>query len=120
MKDWMGVTKLKLNPDKTKVSVLGPYCLYGHRCSLILDGVALPSLLLNKQLVAVFRSAFYQICLVGQLQPYLAKKDLATVTHALVPTRLDNCNALYVGLPLETSQKLKLVQTFCTAVDASQ
>ncbi|XP_067320958.1 uncharacterized protein [Anolis sagrei] len=42
--------------------------------------------------------------------PALLKSDLATVVHALVTSRLDYCNALYVGLPLKTARKLQLVQ----------
>ncbi|KAF7252798.1 Endothelin receptor type B [Varanus komodoensis] len=36
---------------------------------------------------------------------------LATVTQALVTSRLDFCNVLYVGLPLKTVRILQLVQT---------
>ncbi|XP_062830407.1 uncharacterized protein LOC134297289 [Anolis carolinensis] len=56
------------------------------------------------------RRAFAQLRLVCQLRPYLGKSDLATVVHALVTSRLDYCNALYVGLPLKTARKLQLVQ----------
>ena len=45
-----------------------------------------------------------------QLRPFLEMSDLATVTHALVTSRLDYCNALYVGLPLKSVRKLQLVQ----------
>lgn len=39
---------------------------------------------------------------------FLEKKDLATVTHALVALRLDYRNVLCMGLPLEMAQFMKL------------
>ena len=36
--------------------------------------------------------------------------DLATVTHALVTSRLGYCNVLYMELPLESARKLQWVQ----------
>ena len=35
---------------------------------------------------------------------------LTTLVHALVISRLDHCNALYVGLPLRLLRKLQVVQ----------
>ena len=35
---------------------------------------------------------------------------LNTLVHALVVSRLDYCNALYVGLPLRLMRKLQMVQ----------
>ncbi|KAF7237429.1 Motile sperm domain-containing protein 1 [Varanus komodoensis] len=77
-------------------------------CSL---GVLLdPELSLEAQVTAVARSAFFQLRLIHQLRPYLENDCLATVTHALVTSRLDFCNALYVGLPLKTVWILQMVQ----------
>ena len=53
---------------------------------------------------------FYQLLLVHQLWPLLDKDSLAMVEQALVTSRLDYCNALYVRLPLRLLQKLELVQ----------
>ena len=36
------------------------------------------------------------------------------MTHALVPSQLDYCNALSVGLPFEGAQKLQCVQNTLT------
>ena len=58
----------------------------------------------------VAQSAFYQLRLVAQLRPYLDRDNLVSVVHALVTSKLDYCNALYVGLPLKTVRKLQLVQ----------
>nr|GFC43941.1 hypothetical protein [Tanacetum cinerariifolium] len=78
----------------------------------------LTELLLDSQVAAVARGAFAQLRLVRQLRPYLDRADLATVTHALVTSRLDYCNALYVGLPLKTVRKLQLVQNAAARVVA--
>ncbi|XP_067329759.1 discoidin, CUB and LCCL domain-containing protein 1-like isoform X1 [Anolis sagrei] len=48
--------------------------------------------------------------LARRLAPYLSRDDLATVIQATVISRLDYCNALYIGLPLSVIRKLKLVQ----------
>ncbi|KAF7254422.1 hypothetical protein EYD10_00127 [Varanus komodoensis] len=98
---WMRANKLKLNPDKTEV-------LWDKVRSL---GVLLdPELSLEAQVTAAARSAFLQLRLIHQLCPYLEFDCLATVTHALVTSRLDFCNALYMGLPLKTVRILQLVQ----------
>lgn len=65
-----------------------------------------PALLLDKQEVAVTRRVFFQLWLVRQLQPFQEKKDLATITHAQVTSRLAYC----VRLPFETSRKFNLMQ----------
>ena len=42
--------------------------------------------------------------------PYLDVGALTTLVHALVISRLDHCNTLYVGLPLRLMRKLQVVQ----------
>ncbi|KAF7238096.1 hypothetical protein EYD10_15124 [Varanus komodoensis] len=93
------------------------YQLLGEKNSMMQQlakkslGVLLdPELSLEAQVTAVARSAFLQLRLINQLRPYLEYNCLATVTHALVTSRLDFCNALYVGLPLKTVWILQLVQ----------
>ncbi|KAF7246017.1 putative RNA-directed DNA polymerase from transposon BS [Varanus komodoensis] len=121
---WMRANKLKLNPDKTEVLLVGGSGLGMGDLGLVLNGVALPlrdrvrslgvlldpELSLEAQVTAVARSAFLQLRLIHQLHPFLENDCLATVTHALVTCRLDFCNALCVGLPLKTVQILQLVQ----------
>uniref|UniRef100_A0A2D4FU67 Uncharacterized protein n=1 Tax=Micrurus corallinus TaxID=54390 RepID=A0A2D4FU67_MICCO len=63
-------------------------------------GVLLNSQLkLEHHLSAVTRGIFAQVRLVHQLRPYLDREALLTVTHALVTSRRDYCNALYLVLP---------------------
>uniref|UniRef100_A0A803TBL4 Reverse transcriptase domain-containing protein n=1 Tax=Anolis carolinensis TaxID=28377 RepID=A0A803TBL4_ANOCA len=121
---WMRANKLKLNPDKTEVLQVSRSTDRGIGWLPVLDGVALPlkaqvrslgvlldsSLSLDAQVSAVAGRAFAQLKLVHQLRLYLEKSGLTTVVHALVTSRMDYCNALYVGLPLKTVRKLQLVQ----------
>ncbi|KAF7242353.1 putative RNA-directed DNA polymerase from transposon BS [Varanus komodoensis] len=113
---WMRANKLKLNPDKTEVLLVGGSGLGMGDLGLVLNGVALPlrdrvlslgvlldpELSLEAQVTAVARSTFLQLRLIHQLRAFLENDCLATVTHALVTSRLDFCNVLYVGLPLKT------------------
>ncbi|KAF7244471.1 Ubiquitin-conjugating enzyme E2 U [Varanus komodoensis] len=121
---WMRANKLKLNPDKTEVLLVGGSGLGIGDLGLVLNGVAIPlrdrvrslgvlldpELSLEAQVTVVARSTFLQLRLIHQLRPFLENDCLATVTHALVTSRLDFCNALYVGLPLKTVRILQLVQ----------
>ncbi|KAF7247744.1 Reverse transcriptase-like protein [Varanus komodoensis] len=121
---WMRANKLKHNPDKTEVLLVGGLGFREGDLDLVLNGVALPlrnkirslgvllnpELSLEAQVTAVARSTFFQLRLIHQLRPYLENDCLATVTRALVTSQLDFCNALYMGLPLKTVQILQLVQ----------
>ncbi|KAF7238180.1 Complement C1q-like protein 3 [Varanus komodoensis] len=119
---WMRANKLSLNPDKTEVLLVCSAGLQVGGFDPVLDGVALPlkdrvhslgvlldpELSLEFQVAVVARSAFLQLRLIHQLRPYLDEHSLATVIHALVTSRLDYCNARYVGLPLKMVQILQL------------
>ncbi|KAF7242904.1 Ankyrin repeat and fibronectin type-III domain-containing protein 1 [Varanus komodoensis] len=121
---WMRANKLKLNPDKTEVLLVGGSSSWVGDLDLALNGVALPlmdrvcnlgvlldsELSLEAQVTVVARSAFLQLRLIHQLRPYLEDDCLATVTHALVTSQLDFCNVLYVGLPLKTVRILQMAQ----------
>ncbi|KAF7253300.1 Metabotropic glutamate receptor 5 [Varanus komodoensis] len=100
---WMRANKLKLNPDKTEVLLVGGLSSWVGDLGLVLNGVALPlkdrvrslgvlldpELSLEAQVTVVARSAFLQLRLIHQLRPYLEDDCLVTVTHALVTSRLD-------------------------------
>ncbi|KAF7247787.1 BMP-binding endothelial regulator protein [Varanus komodoensis] len=95
---WMRANKLKLNPDKTEVFLVGGSGFGEGDLDLVLNGVALalkdrvrslgvlldPELLLEAQVTVVAKNAFFQLWLIHQLRPYLENDCLATVTHTLV------------------------------------
>ncbi|XP_053149256.1 uncharacterized protein LOC128343844 [Hemicordylus capensis] len=121
---WMRDNKLKLNPCNTEVLIVGDWNLRDELDLPALDGVTFPQkeqvrslgvlldpdLTIVSQVEAMARSAFYLFRLIRQLRPFLENNDLKTVVHQLVTSRLDYCNALYMGLPLYVVQKLQLVQ----------
>ncbi|KAF7251113.1 Junctional adhesion molecule B, partial [Varanus komodoensis] len=119
-----GEVEISLLVQVHKILLVGGLGFREGELNLVLNGVALPlkdkvrslevlldpELSLEAQVTAVARSAFLQLRLIHQLRPYLEYDCLATVTHALVTSRLDFCNTLYVGLPLKTVRILQLVQ----------
>ncbi|KAF7251615.1 Ena/VASP-like protein [Varanus komodoensis] len=113
-----------IDHDKTEVLLVGGSGLGMGDFGLVLNGVVLPlrdrvrslgvlldpEQSLEAQVTAVARSAFLQLWLIHQLRPFLENDCLATVTHTLVTSQLDFCNALYVQLPLKMVRILHLVQ----------
>ena len=65
---------------------------------------------METQVASVVRFAYFHLWRIAQLRPYLDRGGLTTLVHALIISRLDHCNALYVGLPLRLMQKLQMVQ----------
>ncbi|XP_058013047.1 uncharacterized protein LOC131185023 [Ahaetulla prasina] len=127
---WMGRNRLKLNPSKTewlwmpasRYSQLQPRLTVGGELLAPMERVRNLGVLLDGRLsfddhvAAVSRRAFHQVRLVRQLRPFLDRDALCTVTHALVMSRLDYCNALYMGLPLKCTRRLQLVQNAAARV----
>uniref|UniRef100_A0A670HRU4 Reverse transcriptase domain-containing protein n=1 Tax=Podarcis muralis TaxID=64176 RepID=A0A670HRU4_PODMU len=121
---WVAANRLRLNPVKTEVLFLGDRRRAGVEDSLVLNGVTVPlkdqvcslgvildsQLSMEAQVKSVSRAAVYQLHLVRRLRPYLPADCLTRMVHALVISRLDYCNALYVGLPLKVTRKLQLIQ----------
>ena len=67
-------------------------------------------LTMETQVVSVVHYTYFHLWRIVQLCPYLDGGALTTLVHALVISRLDHCNALYMGLPLRLMQKLQMVQ----------
>ena len=55
-------------------------------------------------------SAHLHLWQIAQLCPYLDTGALTMLVHAIVVSRIDYCNALYIGFPLRVMQKLQMVQ----------
>lgn len=117
----MNLNFLNLNGDKTEIIVfghpelldvdyLGPLTSNSRSTvrslGVVLDG----AFKLDKQISATVRSCFFQLRTIAKVKAYLPPKDLERVINALITSRLDYCNSLYVGLDKSLIQRLQLVQ----------
>ncbi len=117
-----GLEFLQLNNDKTEMffgptavssgifKQLGPLSSNVRDCVRNLGIVFDPTLSFDKQISTVVKSSFFQLRSIVRIKKMLFMKDLQTVIHALITSRLDYCNSLYLGLPKSSLNRLELVQ----------
>ena len=65
---------------------------------------------LNCQIKAVAKYSFFHLRQLAKIKPILSRQHFETVIHAFVTTRLDYCNALYVGVSGSSITRLQMVQ----------
>ncbi len=123
VKTWLSQNCLFLNESKTEVIVFGPSENSGSR-SIDLDYLAPftsscitnlgvfwdKGLKFDKQINAVISSCFFQLRLLSKIKSFLSLKTLEIAIHALINTRLDYCNSLYLGVSKSSIARLQLVQ----------
>ncbi len=68
------------------------------------------SLKFAKQIDSVVKASFFQLRLLAKVKPFLNRSDLEKAIHAFISSRLDYCNALYVGVSQSSLNHLQLVQ----------
>ncbi len=123
VKTWCSQFFLFLNESKTEFIVFGPSENPRSR-SIDLDYLA-PftssciknlgvfwdrGLKFDKQINAVISSCFFQLCLLYKIKSFISVKTLKIAIHALITTRLDYCNSLYLTLSKSSIARLQLVQ----------
>uniref|UniRef100_H3AXX0 Uncharacterized protein n=1 Tax=Latimeria chalumnae TaxID=7897 RepID=H3AXX0_LATCH len=74
------------------------------------------SLTLERQISSVVSAGFFHLRNIKKLHPFLPHDSLATLMHAFVSSRIDYCNALYIGLPLKLIHRLQLIQNSAARV----
>ncbi len=64
----------------------------------------------DRQVNSVVKTYFFQLKKLSKLKSILSYKDLETVLHAFISTRLDYCNAHYLGISEPLVARLQYVQ----------
>ena len=97
---WFG--KLPLFGGGVTLTAKSEVCSLGVHLNLALT--------METQLASVVHSAYFHLWWIAQLRLCLDAGVLTTLVHELVISRLDHCNAIYMGLPLRLMRKLQIVQ----------
>lgn len=124
---WMTTNRLKLNPDKTEVMLVGPPRLLAHiNIPLIsVAGVEVavskkpvrnlgvefdPSLSMVSQVTSIVKSANFHLRNVGRVRQKLTDNSTKSLIQSLVISRLDYCNGLLSGITDELCSRIQIVQ----------
>ncbi|XP_028432891.1 uncharacterized protein LOC114554976 [Perca flavescens] len=127
---WMTDNFLQLNSSKTEGLLIGTphqlrsstltvYSFAGHDIPLTSPIINLgvrfdPHLSFNTHIQFICKTAFFHLRNISKLRPFLSLSDAEKLVLALVSSRLDHCNALLIGIPGKSLQRLKYIQN-CAA-----
>ncbi|XP_032366676.1 LOW QUALITY PROTEIN: uncharacterized protein LOC116685831 [Etheostoma spectabile] len=123
IKQWLSQNFLHLNDSKTECILFGSPSMSNVLTTI--SGTLAPlfkshvknlgvtfdnGLKFDKQISSVVSASFFQLRLLAKVQSFLSRQDLEKAIHAFISSRLDYCNALYVGLSQSSISRLQLVQ----------
>ncbi|KAL6469243.1 hypothetical protein MHYP_G00227670, partial [Metynnis hypsauchen] len=128
---WMSAHPLKLNPSKTELifipATTGPHhdLAISFKNSLIVPSVEARSLgvTLDGQLsfsthiTNLTRSCRYLLYNIRRIRPFLTQEAAQVLVQSLVISRLDYCNSLLAGLPMQAIKPLQLIQNAAAQCD---
>ncbi len=124
VKEWLTNNFFKLNEDKSEFIMFGnkmpgndlieSYGLLSNNSYVKNLGVFFDSeIRFDRQVNSVVKTSFFSVkeinCLNWNISLY-ENKDLEIVLHAFISTRLDYCNALYLGISESLVARLQYVQ----------
>uniref|UniRef100_A0A3P9JI23 Reverse transcriptase domain-containing protein n=1 Tax=Oryzias latipes TaxID=8090 RepID=A0A3P9JI23_ORYLA len=127
---WMAENSLQFNSNKTEAILIGtPHqiktsstksiLVSGHNIPLsspvINLGVKIDSTLtFDHHVRHLSKVSFFHLKNIAKLRPSLTQSDAEKLIHAFISSRLDYCNALLVGIPGRSLERLQHIQN-CAA-----
>ena len=123
---WININKLTLNTDKTEVMPIGSAsCLESvdSECANI-GGNSVPfktsvkylgvhldkTLSVQKHISSICCASFLELRRIVSIRPYLSQSAAARLVVAMVISRLDYCNSVFIGIPADQIARLPRVQ----------
>ncbi|KAK7882694.1 hypothetical protein WMY93_028868 [Mugilogobius chulae] len=129
---WTSQNFLQLNGSKTEAiqtgtpqqlrsSPITSISLFGHNISLSPSVTNLgvkfdPLLSFDNHISHICKTSFFHLRNISKLRPSLSLSAAEKLVHAFVSSRLDYCNALLIGIPGRSIQKLQYVQNSAARV----
>ena len=130
IKKWMLVNRLKLNDDKTEVTVFAPpsisKSLSVPPLSISSDPIAPQlscrnlgahfdqQLSMSSNINMICKSSYFHLRNISSIRSFLDVRTTETIVHAFVTSRIDYCNSLLFGITKQNLLKLQRVQN-CAA-----
>ena len=123
---------LQLNSSKTEAiqigtphqlhsSVISSVSFLGHNFPLSPSVTNLgvrfdPHLSFEHHITHICKTSFFHLRNIAKLRPSLSRPAAERLIHAFVTSRLDYCNALLIGIPGKSLQRLQYVQNSAARV----
>ena len=127
VKEWMDSHYLKLNENKSEIIVFGDVdfqrsldihgtftesgeCIRFSNCIKYLGTFLDKSLYLDTHVNKVVSSSYYHLRSISSIRRYVSQAQAEQLVHAFISSKLDMCNALFLGLSKWHIAKLQRVQ----------
>ena len=123
---WMNIQFLKINPDKTEIILFHPKSLedkviikgtfIGNQCIRFSREVKNVGVWLDEQLNLkthvnkIVSHSFKLLKDIGRVRNVLSEKHTESLVHAVISSRLDQCNSLFINMSKDNIKKLQKVQ----------
>ena len=123
---WSNVHFMKINPDKTELLLFRPSIIncdvkikgviFDGQCLRFSEkvknvGVILDSnLTLNKHVNNLVSHCYKILRDIGRVKKYMNRNQLETLVHAVIASRIDNCNSLLINIHKDQLFKIQKVQ----------
>ena len=128
--DWMRRNALNPNEDKTEFVIFSTMNNLGDNQCLVLGtdkievseyvkilGVTFGNrMTLQKHITNICRSVNIHIRKINSIRRYLSDTAVRTLVQSIIIARLDYCNSVCTGLPMNRLQRLQLVQNSAARV----